>query len=249
MNNNEARNGRCEPKAHGVLRVILSAELEHGSFAPESVASEVWGLTRGEARQRADTYQRYHNEALPTEEKWKIPRRFNVKVGKFGLAKMIFKEFFQYFGHWETVFSRPCTYGVFSGPIGGFSPRPDLCVGCLRCEVQHPDFVTVTPNGELRALGDKYLTYRHIYTIDQEAKKGAVPVVTLDFIAHANVKEGYDLIELDGVPNLQFKNITGMDGDIGTVAILINSIRRVIESSPGFVTMQNINMPVPLAIT
>jgi len=40
-----------------------------------------------------------------------------------------------------------------------------------------------------------------------------------------------------------------MDGDIGTVAILINSIRCVIESSPGFVTMQNINMPVPLAIT
>ena len=81
------------------------------------------------------------------------------------------------------------------------------------------------------------------------AKKGAVPVVTLDFIAHANVEEGYDLIELDGIPNLQFKNITGMDGDIGTVAILINSIRCVIESSPGFVTMQNINMPVPLAIT
>jgi hypothetical protein len=156
--------------------MVLSAELEHGSFAPESVASEVWGLTRGEARQRADTYQRYHIEALATEEKWKIPRRFNVKVGKFGLAKMIFKEFFQYFGHWETVFSRPCTYGVFSGPIGGFSPRPDLCVGCLRCEVQHPDFVTVTPNGELRALGDKYLTYQHIYTIDQEAMRGTVPV-------------------------------------------------------------------------
>ncbi len=156
--------------------MVLSAELEHGSSAAESVSSEVWGLTRGQARLRADTYQRYHIETVATEEVWKIPRRFNVKVGKFGLAKMIFKEFFKYFGHWETVFSRPCTYGVFSGPLGGFSPRPDLCVGCLRCEVQHPDFVTVTPNGELRALGDKYMTYQHIYTIDQEAMRGTVPV-------------------------------------------------------------------------
>lgn len=129
-----------------------------------------------EARERADTYHRYHIDAIETEDLWKIPRRFNVKVGKFGLAKLIFKEFFKYFGHWETIFSRPCTYGVFSGPIGGFSPRPDLCVGCLRCEVQHPEFVTVTPNGELRALGDKYLTWQHISTIDEEARKGGVPV-------------------------------------------------------------------------
>ena len=78
-------------------------------------------------------------------------------------------------------------------------------------------------------------------------KKDGVPVVTLDFIAHANVEEGYDLIELDGVPNLRFKNINGMDGDIGTVAILINSIRRVLESPPGLVKIQDINMPVPLA--
>ncbi len=138
--------------------------------------SEVESMGLQEARARADTYHRYHIDAKETEDLWKIPRRFNVKVGKFGLAKLIFKEFFKYFGHWETVFSRPCTYGVFSGPVGGFLPRPDLCVGCLRCEVQHPDFVTVTPNGELRALGDKYLTWQHISTIDEEARKGGVPV-------------------------------------------------------------------------
>jgi hypothetical protein len=138
--------------------------------------SEVESMGLQEARARADTYHRYHIDAKETEDLWKIPRRFDVKVGKFGLAKLIFKEFFKYFGHWETIFSRPCTYGVFSGPVGGFAPRPDLCVGCLRCEVQHPDFVTVTPNGELRALGDKYLTWQHISTIDEEARKGGVPV-------------------------------------------------------------------------
>jgi hypothetical protein len=155
--------------------MVLSAEFDHVSSSSKPT-NEAWNLSRSEARKRADTYQRYHIETATTEDAWGIPRRFNVKVGKFGLAKLIFTEFFRYFGHWETVFSRPCTYGVFSGPVGGFSPRPDLCVGCLRCEVQHPDFVTVTPNGELRALGDKYLTFHHIYTIDQEAKMGTVPV-------------------------------------------------------------------------
>ena len=157
--------------------MVLSSNREQANQV-ELVSTKIDSreLTRVQARTRADSYHRYHIDAVETEEMWKIPRRFNVKVKKFGLAKLIFTEFFKYFGHWETVFSRPCTYGVFSGPVGGFAPRPDLCVGCLRCEVQHPDFVTVTPNGELRALGDKYLTYQHIYTIDQEAKKGTVPV-------------------------------------------------------------------------
>ena len=127
-------------------------------------------------RERADTYHRYHIDAMETEDRQKFPRRFNVKVGKFGLAKLLFTEFFKYFGHWDVVFSRPCTYGVFSGPVGGFSPRPDLCVGCLRCEVQHPDFVKVTHNPELAAIGDSYLTSKHISTIDEEARKGTVPV-------------------------------------------------------------------------
>ncbi|MDG1524581.1 MAG: glutamate synthase-related protein [Candidatus Thalassarchaeaceae archaeon] len=127
-------------------------------------------------RVRADTYHRYHIDAIETENRQKFPRRFNVKVGKFGLAKLLGKEFFKYFGHWDVVFSRPCTYGVFSGPIGGFAPRPDLCVGCLRCEVQHPEFVKVTHNPELAALGDSYLTSKHISTIDEEARKGTVPV-------------------------------------------------------------------------
>ena len=127
-------------------------------------------------REKADTYHRYHIDAVETESLQKYPRRFNVKVGKFGLAKLLFKEFFKYFGHWDVVFSRPCTYGVFSGPVGGFSPRPELCVGCLRCEVQHPDFVKVTHNPELAALGDSYMTSKHIATIDEEARKGSVPV-------------------------------------------------------------------------
>ena len=42
-------------------------------------------------REKADTYHRYHIDAAETDSRQKYPRRFNVKVGKFGLAKLLFK--------------------------------------------------------------------------------------------------------------------------------------------------------------
>lgn len=128
------------------------------------------------SRERADSYHRYHIDAMETVDRQALPNRFIVKVGKIGLAKLIAKEVFQYWGKWDVVFSRPCTYGVFSGPVGGFSPRPELCVGCLRCTVQHPDFVKVEHNPARVELGDSYLNSKIISTIDEEARKGNVPV-------------------------------------------------------------------------
>jgi len=128
------------------------------------------------SRERADSYHRYQIDAKETVDRQALPNRFIVKVGKIGLAKLIAKEFIQYWGEWDVVFSRPCTYGVFSGPVGGFSPRPELCVGCLRCTVQHPDFVKVEHNPARVELGDKYLNSSIISTIDEEARKGTVPV-------------------------------------------------------------------------
>ena len=125
---------------------------------------------------RADGYIRYHIETAETEDRQKIPRRFNVEVGKLGLAKLILSEMWKYRGKLDVIMSRPCTYGVFSGPVGGFSPRPEHCVGCLRCTVQHPEFVTVTHNPDHRAMGDSYFTHGHVWTIDEEARKGNVPV-------------------------------------------------------------------------
>mgnify|MGYP001271080756 CR=1 FL=1 len=128
------------------------------------------------SRERADSYIRYHIDTAETDDKQALPNRFLVKVGKVGLAKFILTELFQYWGKWDVITSRPCTYGVFSGPVGGFSPRPALCVGCLRCTIQHPDFVTVEHNPARNSLGDSYMTPKLVSTIDEEARKGTVPV-------------------------------------------------------------------------
>ena len=127
-------------------------------------------------RSIADEYHRYHIETEEVDDADPLPHRFLVKVGKVGLAKLIATEALKYFGQFDVILARPCTYGVFSGPVGGFVPRPKLCVGCLRCEVQHPEFVKVLPNPDLLTLGDSYTTPGHITAIDEEAKKGMVPV-------------------------------------------------------------------------
>jgi 2,4-diaminopentanoate dehydrogenase len=72
------------------------------------------------------------------------------------------------------------------------------------------------------------------------------PVVILEFIAHANVDEPYDAISIVGTPNIEQKIVGGVDGDVGTIAILVNSIPRVVAAAPGFFTMKEMNPPTPL---
>ncbi len=122
-------------------------------------------------------YIRYHIEAgsAPDIEKW--PTRFSVKVGKVELAMFLIKEVLHYGPqNLEVIMSRPCIYGVFSGPIGGFSPRSQHCVGCLRCTTEFPEYITVTPNPERQKLGDSYFTFNYIDTISFEVEEGNIPV-------------------------------------------------------------------------
>ncbi len=127
---------------------------------------------------KKETYHRYHIATKPAPEIEKWPPRFNVTVGRVGLAKNLIKEIF-HFGlgeRREVVLSRPCIYGVFSGPVGGFAPRPQECVGCLRCTTEYPDYVKVEPNPARQQLGDSYFTFNHVNTISVESLDGSIPV-------------------------------------------------------------------------
>lgn len=122
------------------------------------------------------TYHRYHIPTADTPDLVPWPSRFNVHVKKTGLAQLLLTEMIQYRGNLEVVLSRPCMYGVFSGPVGGFAPRSERCVGCLRCTTQYPEWVSVRPNPERRKLGDSYFTYPYVNAIAYEAQTGRVPV-------------------------------------------------------------------------
>ncbi len=121
-------------------------------------------------------YQRYFIETELTPDIVPWPNRFLVKVNRFQLAKLLISEIIHYRGDLKAITSRPCMYGVFSGPIGGFAPRPQHCVGCLRCTTQHPETVTILHNPERERLGDSYFTSNYINAVTYEAETGSIPV-------------------------------------------------------------------------
>ena len=122
------------------------------------------------------SYHRYHISTADTPDIVPWPPRFNVKVKRAGLAKLLITEIIHTKGDMEVVFSRPCMYGVFSGPVGGFAPRPEHCVGCLRCTTSYPEWVSVQPNPELRKLGDSYFNFNFVNAVAYESQSGRVPV-------------------------------------------------------------------------
>ncbi len=126
--------------------------------------------------QESSHYQRYHIETKPVPDIAPYPNRFRVKVKKHRLTLMLLKEFFHYRGNKQVITSRPCVYGVFSGPIGGFAPREHLCVGCLRCTTEFPDVVQIYRSPAREGLGDSYFTPELVDTVHYEAQTGRIPV-------------------------------------------------------------------------
>jgi len=122
------------------------------------------------------TYQRYHIETRAEPDIFAYPSRFRVRVRKHRLIGLLLRELVEYRANMPVVLSRPCVYGVFSGPLGGLKPRESLCVGCLRCTTQYPDIVQIQPNPERAGLSGTALGPDQIDTILYEARTGRVPV-------------------------------------------------------------------------
>jgi len=76
--------------------------------------------------------------------------------------------------------------------------------------------------------------------------RGGKPVIILEFISHAAVEEEYDAVLIEGTPRIYEKIAGGMHGDIGTVAVVINMIPKVLNAEPGLVTMKD--LPIPSAV-
>ena len=66
-----------------------------------------------------------------------------------------------------------------------------------------------------------------------------VEFVRLVFIAALDWSENHDEIQIAGIPDLEM-TIRGANGDLATVAIAVNAIRRVYDASPGLMTMRDL---------
>jgi 4-hydroxy-tetrahydrodipicolinate reductase len=74
-------------------------------------------------------------------------------------------------------------------------------------------------------------------------KKGGKDIITLEFNANAAVDEEYDEIVIEGTPNIRERIIGGVHGDIGTVAVTINTIPRAVDASAGIKLMKDLPPP------
>lgn len=70
-------------------------------------------------------------------------------------------------------------------------------------------------------------------------------VIVLDFQAYIGAQEEYDAITIEGVPSVKQRIQPCVHGDKGTVAMIVNSIPKVINAPVGLLTMKD--LPVPSA--
>ncbi len=76
--------------------------------------------------------------------------------------------------------------------------------------------------------------------------------ITYDFAAYIGAPEEFDAVEISGNPTVSFKSNPCINGDAGTIAMLINMIPRVLEAPPGLLTMADLRLPraanMPLSV-
>ncbi len=63
--------------------------------------------------------------------------------------------------------------------------------------------------------------------------------MTLTFVAALDAEGEQDTIRISGTPSLEV-TLKGTNGDLATVAIVVNAIRRVCEAAPGLMTMRDL---------
>lgn len=61
----------------------------------------------------------------------------------------------------------------------------------------------------------------------------------LTFLAVLDGSENADVVQVRGRPNLELR-LQGSNGDVATVAIAVNAIRRVVQAPPGLLTMRDL---------
>ena len=69
--------------------------------------------------------------------------------------------------------------------------------------------------------------------------------ITLDFQAYVGAEEEYDSITITGIPTIKQKIQPCVHGDLGTIAMIVNAIPRVLEAPAGLLTMKD--LPIPSA--
>lgn len=72
---------------------------------------------------------------------------------------------------------------------------------------------------------------------------GNVEKLKLNLQMYLNAEKPRDAVKIEGVPSLEFEVKNGIPGDDATVAIMINTIPKVLNAEPGLRTMKDLKLP------
>jgi hypothetical protein len=103
-----------------------------------------------------------------------------------------------------------------------------------------PRIATATVASEYLAVDPGY-----VCGIEQDGigYRNGQALVRLHMEAYLGAPESYDAVEITGSPALKMKIAGGVHGDIATTSIVVNSLPKILEVSPGLHTMRD--MPLP----
>ena len=106
-------------------------------------------------------------------------------------------------------------------------------------EIQ-PRIATATVASEYLAVDPGY-----VCGIEQDGigYRNGQALVTLHMEAYLGAPESYDAVDITGSPALKMKIAGGVHGDIATTSIVLNSLPKILDVTPGLHTMRD--MPLP----
>jgi len=147
-------------------------------------------------------------------------------------------------------FRRAITEGCITGHVG-LEQSISMIAAALGWKLEEIEVDPVEPVIAERAVRSEAIRVREGYAagLRQTARgiRDGREVIVLDFQAYVGAEEEYDSVLIKGLPNVNQKISPCVHGDISTVAMIVNSIPKVVNAPPGLFTMKD--LPVPSAAT
>ena len=104
----------------------------------------------------------------------------------------------------------------------------------------HPRIATETVASEFLAVDSGYVCG---IVQDGVGYRDGKAIITLHMEAYLGAPESYDAVDVTGSPALKMKIAGGVHGDIATASIVVNSLPKILEATPGLHTMRDMTLP------
>jgi hypothetical protein len=104
----------------------------------------------------------------------------------------------------------------------------------------HPKLAKVTISSEFLAVDPGYVCG---IVQDGVGYREGQEAIRLHLEAYLGAPDTYDAVEIEGSPALSMKIAGGIQGDIATASIVVNSIPKVLAAAPGLRSMRDLPLP------